>query len=276
MHMFRYMFLFLRKSLVAFIRLSKGSCIQKGGTHLWPDAEQPVPASVRGLPGEHCLIVVVTLTWSLWGGVQGHKPWLQPCALSWTLPALYLGQARKSHLNSETRILALLRFLIKELAFRAYLSSADFPFDYSRVLLFSALCLQINSPPLSLPPSILILKKKKKSSGPKHIKKQEILSQYDNTWASPMALERSFLLNSLQSQLHVGWPILSGTSWKTLETHPHNPESTVFLPPRQRITAQQFSHPLKGLSFPSPFSRKLSSVVTVATDQRGFKKPVCI
>lgn len=116
-----------------------------------------IPACTRNLPGEHGLAVIVTLTCSPWGGVQGHRPWQQQCTVSWTLPALYLGPARNSHLNSQARMLALLRFLIKKLASGASLSSADFPFDYSRVLLFPALCLQINSTTLSHPPCLSIL-----------------------------------------------------------------------------------------------------------------------
>lgn len=54
----------------------------------------------------------------------------------------------------------------------------------------------------SLPPTLSFhsSKKKKKSSGLNHIKKQEILSQYGNTWANPVSPEGCFLFNSLVSQ----------------------------------------------------------------------------
>lgn len=132
------------------------------------------------------------------------------------------------------------------------------------------------SPTISHPPCLSILLKKKKSSGLNHIKKQEILSQYGNTWANPVSLEGYFLFNSWRSQYQLYLCRLSqplGHVLQDTEPHPHNPGPTM---PLTLKPAQWFSHLLKGLSFFSPFHRKLSSVVTVATDQRSFKKPVCM
>lgn len=72
-------------------------------------------------PGVYHLPVIVIFTCSPWWGIQGHQPWQQQCTVSCTLPALYFGPARNSHLNSEPRCWLFLRFLIK-VAFEAYLS----------------------------------------------------------------------------------------------------------------------------------------------------------